>query len=222
MFVSSPRISLRQMRLSVFLAIAALGTISATSQACYDYKFPFSNPWGNCFQNPKQVDMYTEVSLEDNQVDFTIYNDNSFWSSITRIYFDLGTLADDFPTVTITNGPGTNFIDYSKWRKNPWGWCNTGKFSYADVTVAAKCPAFQNGINPGEWVKVSFDFSGGVIPSDIINEINSGDISINVGVTGLPCGGTKELSLVVVPDPATICLLGFGVLGLIRNRKTLS
>jgi MYXO-CTERM domain-containing protein len=162
--------------------------------------------------------MYTEVTWQDDWVDFTIYNKNTFWSSITKIYIDLGSLADDFPPVTITDGPGTNFSEYPHWYKSSWRWYGNNKAGY-DVTLGATCPTFKNGINPGEWVKISFELPENVTISDVIDEINSGDLRIGAGVTGMYFG-PKELSLVVTPDPATFTLLGLGAFGLLRRRRT--
>jgi len=80
-------------------------------------------------------------------------------------------------------------------------------------------PVEHNGINPNEWLGITFDLKSGKTYDDVINNLNSCDLRIGIHVQGYASGGSE--SFVNVPEPATVTLLsaGLGIVTLLRKRR---
>jgi len=99
------------------------------------------------------LNVYVKVSNgENDQVNFTFYNENSIDSSISRIYFsDGGGLLIDI--ADITDGPGTSFSRLARPGNLPRGNTFEPPFMTVDGLSADSAPPLpHNGVNPGEWV----------------------------------------------------------------------
>jgi hypothetical protein len=199
---------------SIFCLISVI--FAQSSQASYYFQVLHSSSGGN----KPGTNMYVDLSGGADCVDFTFHNENSFKSSISRIYFDLDLLGCDFTSITITNGPGTKFSENFPGPKNLPGGNGIVPSFHSDISIGAKSPPPKNGINPGEWLKVSFGLPAGETPADIIDEINNGRMPVGIHVSALPSGSSE--SAILVPDPATFCLLGLGGLTLLRRRRCVS
>jgi hypothetical protein len=99
---------------------------------------------------------------------------------------------------------------------------------------------YQNGdgsvtwIGPGDTVTLTLDFANAALWDDVYDTYITGstvqnldyvsDIGLKIGVTiGSPYGeyGSGEaFDIHVIPEPATLCLLGLGGLALLRRRKS--
>ena len=167
------------------------------------------------YYNSPDLEMYVEVSDGGSQVDFTFYNESLFESSIAGIYFDDGSLSGTF---AITEGAGTSFSQPAIPGNLPGGNELEPPFVTTDgFSIGSDAPRPQNGINPGEWVRITFNLIDGGALATVIDELNTGALRIGVHVIALPDGSSE--SAIAVPEPATVCLLGFGGLALLCKRK---
>lgn len=157
------------------------------------------------YHDSSVLNLYVEVSNgENDQVNFTFYNENSIDSSIARIYFsDGGGLLIDI--ADITNGPGTSFNRLARPGNLPRGNTFEPPFMTADGLSADSAPPLpHNGVNPGEWVRFTLDNNGTF--ENVIDGLNTGSIRIGMHVIALPDG--SSVTAVVVPEPGTLMLLG--------------
>ncbi len=164
------------------------------------------------------LNLYVEVSNgENDQVNFTFYNENSIDSSIARIYFsDGGGLLIDI--ADITDGPGTSFSRLARPGNLPRGNTFEPPFMTADGLSADSAPPLpHNGVNPGEWVRFTLNNNGTF--ENVIDGLNTGSIRVGVHVigTGLPDG--SGVTAVVVPEPATVILLGTAGLWIFTRKR---
>jgi hypothetical protein len=151
------------------------------------------------------------------KVDFEFHNASTMDSTIARVYFDDGLgLLSDFSIPSITNDTGTIFSEDATPGNLPSG--NTLSPSFNAVfSAGADEPPAQNGIDPTEWVKITFDIENGHTFSEIINQMNDSTMRIGAHIISV---GREEVSVsAVTPEPATIALLGLGALSLLRNRS---
>ena len=196
-----------------FVFYCVLGTSASLLQASYVYPLGIFTDNGSYYDSG-DLNCYVEVSNGGTDlVDFTFYNESLIDSSIARIYFDEDLLID---VVSITsdedevlfgrparphNLPGGNLLDPR--------FVTTIEFSFNGGP-----PKPHNGVNPGEWVQITFDINGSVF-ADVIDGLNTGGIRVGAHIIALPDGSSESA---VVPEPTTICLLGLGSLALVRRR----
>ena len=152
-------------------------------------------------------------------VDFTFHNE-SFYneipveSSIARIYFQDGSLLN---FAGITDGPGTSFNQSARPRNLPSGKSLAPPFiTTPELSFNSGPPRPHNGINPGEWVRITFGINGGTF-ADVIEKLNTGAMRIGAHIIAFPDGSSE--SAIAVPEPATISLLGLGILLLLKKRR---
>jgi len=74
----------------------------------------------------------------------------------------------------------------------------------------------HNGINPGEWLTITFNLKSGKIFSDVVSNLQTNALRIGVHVISLPDGSSEAA---VTPEPATICLLGVSSLALLLRKR---
>jgi hypothetical protein len=167
------------------------------------------------YAHNSSIDLYFKVVPNASGIDFTFHNDSTVSSSIAGIYFDdIGFLTYN----SITNGTGTAFNYGAAPGNLPAGNNLTPSFQ-ADYAFGADSPATKNGINPGEWVTISFNLKAGNTSTDVINALNNHNLRVGVHLIGLPDGSSE--SAVQAPEPATVLLLGLGALVLRRKQKNL-
>jgi hypothetical protein len=151
------------------------------------------------------------------QVDFTFFNESLIDSCIAAIYFDDGFLLG---TPAITDGPGTSFGQPAKPSNLPGGrmldppFVATGAFG-----IDSNPPPPKNGINCGEWVRITFDLKNNATFENLIDRIDAGVLRIGAHIIALPDGSSKS-AVNNVPEPTTICLLGLGSLSLFRRKRS--
>jgi len=160
------------------------------------------------------LNLYIEVSDgKADEVDFTFYNKSIISSSIAQIYFDDDSLLD---TASITGGFGTLFCQTTTPGNLPAGNSLDPPFVAVDeFSFKSEAPGPQNGINPGEWLQVTFVLEYETIFTDVLTSLNTSALRVGVHVIALPDGSSE--SAVSIPEPTTICLLGLGALVLLRK-----
>jgi hypothetical protein len=188
-------------------------TFTQSSQATYVCQFNIFTANG-AYCNNSGANMYVDLSVFEGKVDFTFHNENSFPSSIARIYFETGPLSGN---PAIIDGLGTSFLqDFPGPGNIPAGNTLDTPFN-VNLSIGAQAPPSHNGINPSEWISVVFDLPAGETEGTIASEINSGQIRMGVHLIALP-DGTSEAAI-TTPEPATMALLAFGGLSLFRRKK---
>ena len=160
---------------------------------------------------------------------FAFSNTGPALSSITQIYFD------DYETdrilgdiLYISNGPGTAFF--------PAGLANNLNLPSANAAIPAfettsytvpdakklgwlaafaDSPTQPNGVNPGEELEILFDLEDSLTLDGIVAAMLDGDLRIGIHVQGFASGGSETfVTTSPVPEPATMLLLGSGLIGL--------
>ena len=202
----------RSMFTALIIAVLAVCTAHAV---IYDFEV-FTTNGAHSFDLDG---LYVDVTNGDGYVDFTFYNDSSVQSSVVGIYFDDGTL---FDIDSIINGPGTEFVYPETLGGLPGGGMLEPPF-VADrhFNAGATNPVPEYGINEGninrEWVTINFELRGNGTLDDVIAELESGALRIGLHIIALPDGSSE--SAILVPEPATMGLLGIGGLLLMRRRR---
>ena len=201
---------------SMFTAlIIAVLAVSSAHAVIYDFEV-FTTNGAYSFDLDG---LYVDVTNGEGYVDFTFYNDSSVQSSVTGLFFDDGSLLG---IDSITNGPGTDFVYPRTLGEFPAGHLLAPPFvADRQFNAGASNPVPMKGINEGdtanEWVTITFALENGGTLEDVIAELNSGALRIGVHIISLP-DGTSE-SAILVPEPATMGLLGLGGLLLMRRRR---
>jgi hypothetical protein len=198
----------------VFYCVFA--TLSLPLHAAYVYHLEaFTN--NGSYYDSADLDLYVVVS--DGQaadVDFTFHNNSLVDSSIARIYFDDSSFLD---IAGITEGLGTSFSQPATPGNLPAGKTLEPPFVAVDeFSYKAGPPGPKNGVNPGEWLQVSFNLNNGATLATVIDYLDAGSLRIGAHVIALPDGSSE--SVVTVPEPATVALLGLGTLFLLRKRHS--
>lgn len=205
------------------------------TQANADSVYGFSAITANNVADTTTGEAQLQVTVQDlggNQVGFLFTNSGPNASSITDVYFDDGSLlgihsiADSGDGVSFTEGaspgdlPGGNTINFNE----------SGSFFTAD----SDSPTQPNGVNPGEWVLITFNLDNNQTYADTIAAINlglanpgvdmEGGLRIGIHVQGFDGGGSESfVNGNVVPLPAAVwggmALCGFIGAAKIRRRQ---
>jgi hypothetical protein len=193
-----------------------LAAPSVPLRAAYVYQLEaFTN--NGSYYNSGDLDLYVVVSdPAPGHVDFTFHNASLIDSSVARIYFDDDSLLD---IAGITEGLGTSFSQPVTPGNLPAGKTLEPPFVAVDeFSFKGGPPAPQNGINPGEWLQISFNLSNGTAFGTLIDYLDAGALRIGAHVIALPDGSSE--SVIAIPEPATIAFLGLGTLLFLRKRRS--
>jgi hypothetical protein len=122
-----------------------------------------------------------------NQVTFTFSNTGPVASSITQVYFDDGGLLS-FPSLDDSLA-GVEFSQRANPPELPGGNTVVPPFmTTAGLSFGSDPPEQANGVNPGEWLGITFD----VDPLNDLNEqIALGALRISIHVQAINNGGSE-------------------------------
>lgn len=211
------RSKVRRAALLFMLAVMVISPAHICQAVIFPFEIFTSN--GSYYDDPGW-NLYVDVWDGTGVANFTFYNDSAFQSSIAQIYYDDGSLLG---ISEIINNPSYTEFDTSPTPGNLPGGNQLVPPFVADreFSIGAESPPPWKGVNDGdtvnEWVTVKFDLINGGTLDDVVSELRSGVLRVGLHVIDLPDGSSE--SAILVPEPATICLLALGGLALMRKRR---
>jgi hypothetical protein len=183
-------------RIFVLLAVFAFNTLTYAN-TIYDFHI-FNNPE---YENDPRLNFTLTLTDEGlwhgkQKVGFTFSNNSTISSSITDIYFDARPDTGSslvFYDALIFEGPDVSFSKYASPRTLPGGNMLTPAFDrYPEYSADSDLPVSLNGINPNEWLKLTFTLKYNRTIDDIIAEIANGgsctknSLRIGIYIQSLP------------------------------------
>lgn len=203
----------------IFVGVVFFALTGISHATVYQFEF-FTN--NGLYNNDPGVDLLMDVTNGGPIAEFTFYNNSTIDCSITRIFFDDGTILG--ATQSITNGSSTSFSENFPGPGNLPSGENIDFEATKEFNVGAESPPPNNGVNnvidslgAGEWVTLSFELINGGTLASVLSELDNGTLRVGLHVMGFSDGSSE--GAVNVPEPTTIALLGFGALALLRKRR---
>jgi len=164
--------------------------------------------------------MKVEIAQTGNSLSFKFINDGPAASFIDGLYFNdpPPSLLGGTPTFAYS-GSGIAFAQDCAPGDLPNNWGTT-------YCSDANAPGAKNGVNPYEWVQVSYALNSPATLVTVLDGINAGTFDIGIKVQGFAAGGSEWATMSVagtpVPEPATLTLFlgGLSAAGIRRYRRS--
>jgi len=180
----------------------------------------FNRITANCDENVAGQ-FFVDVTDVWPDVKFKFRNSGPVMSSISEIYFYDGSLLGTYSIEDCH--PNVNFESLGE-RTNPAtlpGYNPNKSLLVVLSATEAENPEPANGVKPGEWVSIGYTLR--LNYQALLDNLANGEIVMGIHVKAISCnpGGNSSDSFInnPVPEPATICLLGFGALWMFRKRR---
>lgn len=195
-------------------ALMVLVSAAPASAVVYEFSCITVNDPTDC--GILEAQLWLEVTSGDGIVNFRFTNNGPEDASITDVYFSdllpplLGT-----PSI-ITSSSGVSFSSTCSPGSLPGG----GSGFTTSYCADSNSPVQPNGVNPGEWLNISYTLQDGATFADVIAAIEAGDYRIGIHVQGFD-GGGSEAGVASVPEPSSLVLVttGLGLVPLIARRR---
>ena len=138
-----------------------------------------------------EAQLFVEViDAGADQVTFRFMNTGPQACSIADVYFDDGTLLG---IADIINSSGVSFSQGATPHNLPGGNNVSPAFETTEDFSADSDPPVQpNGVNPGEQLSIVFDLKDGKAYSDVLDDLNSGDLRIGIHVQAFESGASES------------------------------
>lgn len=178
-------------------------------------RLEFNNITGNIAGDAAigEAQLYVDVTdAGDGQVSFTFGNTGDGACSITGVYFDDGAFLDAIDS--INSSGGVSFSEDANPGELPGAKDATPPFiTTAGLLADSNSPVQPNGVNPGEWLGITFDLLIGTDFSAVLAGLASGALRIGIHVQGFDGGGSESFVNVPVPEPSSILFMSVGITG---------
>ena len=189
--------------------------------------YPFVNITGNDSDDAAigEAQLSMEVTQVDSKAAFLFTNQGTDYCSLTDVYFADGAFFETETQLVRIEGSSSGVTFFSgasppKLPGAPTDFKTTQLFT-ANATKPATGVEPFNPDSPydqyNEWLKITFFIKEGKVFDDVIAALGTGEVSVGVRLTAFASGGSE--SFIHAPIPASVLLLGSGLIGLVGFRK---